>query len=210
MENPTGNTWPPSEQNPGWFASFRAALNRNKRIIYVSFFVLLIIGFGIWAKNDYTLEFFRFFAAGNGPEVVINTGPGPYSQGDRLSVSWSKKDAEHCDSLNGWVGTGGAVEGTANSPPIDACAADRGEVNIECTFADGSTGNTTKSFTIDTSTCPRGTPTPAPTPTPNPNTDADSDGWTIGQGDCNDNDVSINPGLSESSGLCHDNRDNNC
>ena len=40
-----------------------------------------------------------------------------------------------------------------------------------------------------------------------PDPDADNDGWTIGDGDCDDNDASINPGAAE---ICGDNIDQDC
>lgn len=170
MENPEVLP-PPPPDSPGKLTSIRGALNRNRKLISVGVLGTLILIFGVWAKNDYRLDIFRFFAAEGGPEVVINTGLGPYSHGERLSVSWSKTDAVRCDSLNDWIDTGGAVEGTANSPPIDACAGQSsGQVNIQCTFEDGSVANTTVSFSIDQSTCPIGSPTPTPTSTTSPTT----------------------------------------
>jgi len=37
--------------------------------------------------------------------------------------------------------------------------------------------------------------------------DCDADGWTVGQGDCDDEDESVYPGRRE---ICADKKDNNC
>ncbi|MEZ4237237.1 MAG: putative metal-binding motif-containing protein [Myxococcota bacterium] len=49
--------------------------------------------------------------------------------------------------------------------------------------------------------------TGTPTPTVDPDTDADLDGWTVGEGDCDDNDRAVHPGLAE---VCNDRADNDC
>lgn len=94
-----------------------------------------------------------------GPQIVINNAP--VSHGQRVSVSWSKIDADECHGLS-WIDTSGLNEGTAVSAPIDACAASSGTVTIECTYAStgGVTGRTSRTFAIASSTCPSASPTP--------------------------------------------------
>lgn len=60
---------------------------------------------------------------------------------------------------------------------------------------------------VETSTpSPAPSPTAEPTPTLPPDTDADLDGWSLGEGDCADDDKTVNPDKRE---VC-DGKDNNC
>lgn len=121
--------------------------------------VLLFTIWGIW--GGFSLGFSRFFAA-EPPSFVINN-PGLIKHGEKLSVSWAAGNAQRCDA-QGWFSTGGANQGTAESDPVDACAAAASnQVGINCTYADGQTAVAILTFGVDKSTCPTSaTPTPVP------------------------------------------------
>ncbi len=131
----------------------------------VAVLTLILAVWGIW--GGFSLQFSRFFAAAAPPAFIVNN-PGPISHGQKLSVSWSATDAVRCDAQS-WFDTGGANQGTAESAPVDACAAAAtNQVGISCTYADNSVGTAVRTFTVDKTTCPAASPTPTPGQSPPP------------------------------------------
>src|SRR5512147_911943 len=86
-------------------------------VVAAAVLALLLTIWGIW--GNFSLNFSSFFAASPGPEIVINSAL-PVTHGTKLSVSWSANTATSCTS-SGWINTGGANEGTAESDPVNAC-----------------------------------------------------------------------------------------
>ena len=154
------------------FERIREFFRENPRMWIVAALASALALVFIWyAFGGFSAGPSQFLAAAPGPQIVLNSGAGPYNHGDTISVSWSKTDAVHCDSLNGFLDTGGSTEGTATSPAVSACAAASGQISISCTYADGSVGQSDATFSINTSSCPGGgtpTPTDGGTPTPTP------------------------------------------
>jgi hypothetical protein len=89
-------------------------------------------------------------------------------------------------------GTGGMTTSTSNA----------GGATTSSTSSNG--GATTSSTSSSTSTS---TSTSSSTSSGCDNTDADKDGYSVCDGDCDDNDPTVNPGAAE---ICGDSKDNNC
>lgn len=145
------------------------AFIKANRTFFLLLFLILLAVFGyFWYRSGFTLEFSKFFASApvpaGGPGIVINNAP--VSHGQQVSISWSKLDADECHALN-WIDTGGLIEGTALSAPVDACSASSGTVTIVCSYASsgGVTGQTSKTFAINSASCPSATVSPTPTAT---------------------------------------------